>query len=118
MSTPSVDDDDKLDPEAARMIARVRSLMLIAGLTTMLAIAAVLAVIGYRVFTLQGSAPLPAGAVIEVTANLPKGARIVSTAAASDRIVVTVEIGGMTEIHTFDLHSLKAVGRLQFKPEP
>ena len=117
MSHPSTD-DDKLDPGAARMIARVRSLMLIAGLTTMLAIAAVLAVIGYRVFTLQASAPSSSATVANVAAPLPKGARVLSTSAAGDRIVVTIDNGGTTEIHTFDLHSLKPAGRLQFKPAP
>ena len=118
MSKPSTDDDDKLDPEAARMIARVRSLMLIAGLTTMLAIAAVLAVIGYRVFTLQASAPASSAAIADVTAALPRGARVLSTAAAGDRIVVTIDNGGATEIHTFDLRSLKPAGRLQLKSAP
>jgi len=99
------------------MVARVRALMLIAGLTTALAIMAVLGVIGYRLFTLQGSAP-PASAPPDVTALLPKGARIVSTAAANDRIVVTIEISGRTEIRTFDLRSLKPAGRLQLHPEP
>jgi hypothetical protein len=116
MSHPSAD-DEPLDPAAARMVARVRALMLIAGLTTMLAIAAVLGVIGYRLFTLQGSAPAPAAAP-DVTTLLPKGARIVATAAANDRIVVTLEVEGRTEIRTFDLRTLRPVGRLQFQPEP
>ena len=54
------DDDKPLDPEAARFVAKLRRLMIIASATTFLAIAGVLAVIGYRVFTLEGSAP-PAG---------------------------------------------------------
>lgn len=100
------------------MVAKVRGLMLIAGLTTMVAIAAVLGVIGYRVFTLQGSGTTTATAPADVSASLPKGARVISTAAAGDRIVVTVEIGGQVEIRTFDLHSLKLTGRLRFSPEP
>ena len=100
------------------MVAKVRMLMLIAGLTTMLAIAAVLGVIGYRLFTLQGSAPPAPAAPPEITALLPKGARVVSTAAANDRIVVTIEVGGRTEIRTFDLRSLKPAGRLQLQSEP
>ena len=118
MSSPSADDDDKPDPDAARMIARARSLMLIAGLTTMLAIAAVLGVIGYRVLALPQGAPAATGAMAEVTATLPKGARVLSTAAAGDRIAVTVDVGGAIEIRTFDLRSLKPVGRLQLKPAP
>jgi hypothetical protein len=117
MSHPSTD-DEPLDPAAARMVARVRAMMLIAGLTTMLAIAAVLGVIGYRLFTLQGSAPAPAGAPPDVTAELPKGARVVATAAANDRIVVTIEVGGRTEIRTFDLRTLRPAGRLQLPSQP
>jgi len=98
------------------MVAKVRAMMMIAGLTTMLAIAAVLGVIGYRLFTLQGSAPAT-GAPPDFTAALPKGARIVSTAAANDRIVVTIEVGGQTEIRTFDVRTLRPTGRLQLSTE-
>ena len=100
-------------PEQAALFARVRRMMLVAGLTTALAIAAVLIAIGYRLFKTEGSAN-PA----EITAVLPKGARIVSTAAAGDRLVVTLDIGGATEIRTFDAHTLKAMGRLRFVSEP
>ena len=117
MSHPSAD-DEPLDPAAARMVARVRTLMLIAGLTTMAAIAAVLGVIGYRLFTLQGSAPPPPAAQADVTALLPKGARILATAAANGRIVVTIEVSGRTEIRTFDARSLKPAGRLRLNIEP
>ena len=54
----------------------------------------------------------------DVTAMLPKGARIVSTAVAEDRIAVTVEVNGAIEIRTFDLRSLKQTGRLRFATEP
>jgi hypothetical protein len=81
MTHPSAD-DEPLDPAAARMVARVRALMLIAGLTTALAIAAVLGVIGYRLLTMQGGAAPSAGPAPDVTVALPKGARVVSTAAA------------------------------------
>ena len=40
---------------AAGMVARVRWLMIISGVTTLLAIAAVVGVIGYRVFRAGGS---------------------------------------------------------------
>ena len=43
-------------PEQAALFARVRRLMLIAGLTTALAVAAVLIAIGYRLFRTEGSA--------------------------------------------------------------
>jgi hypothetical protein len=37
---------------------------------------------------------------------------------AGDRLVVTLDIGGVTEIRTFDAHSLKPTGRLKFANEP
>jgi hypothetical protein len=85
--------------------------MAISGATTLIAIAAVLGVIGYRVFKAEGSAA-------EATALLPKGARVVSTATAEDRIVVTVDVNGSVEVHAFDLKTLKRVGRLRFATEP
>ena len=100
-------------PEQAALFTRVRRLMLIAGLTTALAISAVLIAIGYRLFRSEGSVK-PA----EITAVLPKGAKIVSTSVAGDRVVVTLDVGGETEIRTFDAHTLKAVGRLRFVNEP
>ncbi len=86
--------------------------MLISGATTLVAIAAVFGVIGYRVFKIEGSAPA------EVTALLPKGARVVATAMAEDRIVVTIDVGGMIEIRTFNAKTLKPAGRLKFATEP
>jgi hypothetical protein len=114
MSNPSADDEKPLDPAAAKVVARLRWLMLISGVTTMVAIAAVLGVIGYRVFKNEGSAT----AAVDVTALLPKGARIVATAVAEDRIAVTIDVGGATEIRTFDVKSLKPTGRLRFATEP
>jgi hypothetical protein len=99
--------------EQAALFARVRRMMLIAGLTTALAVAAVLVAIGYRVFRSEGSV-----VATDITATLPKGARIVATGVAGDRLVVTIEIGGATEIRTFDAHTLKPAGRLKFANEP
>ncbi|HEY2610385.1 MAG TPA: hypothetical protein VGI94_06220, partial [Reyranella sp.] len=67
-------------PEQAQLFARVRRLMLIAGLTTALAISAVLIAIGYRLFHEEGSA-----AATDFTAVLPKSAKIVATAVTGDR---------------------------------
>jgi hypothetical protein len=100
-------------PEQAALLARVRRMMLIAGLTTALAIAAVLIAIGYRFFRAEGRT-----ATTNVTATLPKGARIVSTGVAGDRLVVTLDIGGVTEIRSFDAHTLKPAATLKFVNEP
>jgi len=105
--------DDEPDPEAARFLSKVRWMMAIAGATTLIAIAAVLGVIGYRVSRMEGSP-----ATVEATALLPKGARVVATAVAEDRIVVTVDVAGAIEIRTYDLKTLKPAGRLSFATEP
>jgi hypothetical protein len=100
-------------PEQAALFARVRRMMLIAGLTSALAVAAVLIAVGYRLFRTEGSA-----VASDTTATLPKGARIVSTGVAGDRLVVTLDIGGSVEIRTFDAKTLKPAGRLRFATEP
>ena len=102
-------------PEQAALIARVRRMMLIAGLTSALAVAVVLIAVGYRLYRSEGS---PAAATTDITATLPKGARIVSTAVAGERLVLTLDIGGVTEIRTFDARTLKPAGKLKFVSEP
>lgn len=88
--------------------------MAISALFTGLGIAAVLGIVGYRVFRNEGTPP----ALTEATAPLPKGARVVSTAVADGRIVLTVEIGGQTELHLYDLQTLVPRGRLKLAAEP
>jgi hypothetical protein len=105
----------ELTPGQAALFARVRRMMLIASLTTAVAIAAVLVAIGYRLFRTEGSAH---GAVSDLTAVLPKGARIQSTVVAGDKLILTLDIGGTTEIRTFDAQTLKPLGRLRFTNEP
>ena len=101
--------------EAARMVARARWLLIISGFTTLIAIAAVLAVIGYRVFRAGGSG---AAATTEGIVTLPKGARVVATAVAGERIMVTLDVAGATEIRTFDAKTLQETGRIRFATEP
>ena len=102
-------------PEQAALIARVRRMMLIAGLTSALAVAVVLIAVGYRLYRGEGS---PAASATDIIATLPKGARIVSTAVAGERLVLTVDISGVTEIRTFDAKTLKPAGKLRFVNEP
>ena len=108
---PSSDDERPLTPVQARVVARMRWLMLISGFATVLGIAVVIGLIGYRVFKDEGR-------VADVIATLPKGAKVIATAVAEDRIAVTVEINGALEIRTFELRSLKPAGRLRFATEP
>jgi hypothetical protein len=100
--------------QTAAMVAKVRKMMLIAGLTTAIGIGALLVVIGYKLFHAEGSGT----SLTAVTAMLPKGAKIVSTGVAGDRLAVTLDLGGVMEIRTFDAKTLKPVGTLKFANEP
>src|SRR5437879_7024357 len=95
--------------ERAALFARVRRMMVIAGLTSALAVCIVLIAVGYRLYRGEGSAT---ASTSDVTATLPKGARIVATGTAGERLVVTLDIGGVTEIRTFDAKTLKPAGKL------
>ncbi len=111
------DDDEKpLDPQAARAVAQVRSLMMIASITTFVAVAVVVGVIGYRVFKSEGSAQ-PAQ-TSDVAAVLPAGAKIISTALGEGRLAVTIETAAGIEIRVFDAQTLRPAGRLRFTPGP
>lgn len=100
------------------MIARVRRLMLIASLTTVIAFGAVIAVIGYRVFHWQGSAPSPSPGPANVAASLPAGAKVLSMAVGDGRIVLTLEVSGAIELMTFDAQTLKPLGQLRLSTGP
>jgi hypothetical protein len=113
MSSSAPDDEPPLPPEQQQIVAKVRWLMLISGFATVLGIAVVIGVIGYRFFRSDGSVG-PA----EVTAMLPKGARVIATAVADGRLAVTIELGGTVEVRTFDLKTLRPAGRLRFATEP
>jgi hypothetical protein len=113
MSDPLTDDEKPLDPAAAGIVAKVRWLMIISGVTTLVAIVAVTGVIGYRLFRTEGSLPRA-----DVTALLPKGARVIAISATADRIVVTIELAGALEARTFDTKTLAPAGSLRFATEP
>jgi hypothetical protein len=106
--------DSELTPEQGQVIARVRRLML-GSLAVMAAgIVAVFAVIGYRLYAGAERARPP----LEETLNLARGARVISTTAAGNRLVVTVENAGVTEVLTYDLETLQPKGRFTIKPTP
>jgi hypothetical protein len=100
------------DADTGTLVARARLMMIISALTTLIAIAAVVSVIGYRVFNNGG--PIGVDGII----TLPKGARLMSTAASAGRVAVLIDINGATELRTFDIKTLKQTGRLQFATEP
>jgi len=98
--------------DAAQVLTRVRRLILISSAFTLAAIVVVLSLVGYRLFGSRGyAAP-------DLASPVPRGAKIVQTAVAEDRIIVTLEIGGTIEIRTYDLHTLKPTGRLSFGLSP
>ena len=95
-------------------LARVRLLMLVSAVTTAIAIAAVIGVIGYRVYHAGESG---AAGIANGTVFLPKGAHVVSTTIGDGRVVVTLDIGGQSEIRIYDLKTLRQTGRLRFGTE-
>ena len=99
--------------EAEALVARTRLMLIISALTTLIAIAAVVSVIGYRVLNSGGGA-ISADGII----TLPKGARLISTVASGGRVAVLIDIGGTSELRTFDIKTLKQTGRLRFATEP
>jgi hypothetical protein len=82
--------------------------MLISSALTLGAIFVVLGLVGYRL--LRSSEYHQT----DLAVTLPKGAKILQTAVAEDRLVVTLDVGGAIEIRTYDLHTLKPTGRLSF----
>jgi hypothetical protein len=116
-----------LSPDAARTLGNIRRLMLFSNLFMVIAIGAVLAVVGYRIYRTEPAPPpppapvaVPAPAPIpnDMTLTLPRGARIVATAIAGERLVLTIQIDGATEIRTFDIKTLQPAGRLSFTTVP
>ena len=78
-------------PEA---LAKVQHFLLISAVTTGIAIAAVIDVIGYRVYHAGESG---AGTITNGTVFLPKGAHVVSTTIGDGRIVVTLDVSSPSE---------------------
>ena len=99
------------DPAAARMVAKVRRLMLISGVTTMVAIAAVIGVtaiaFGPREVRHGGGRP---------RCRRRRAYRRDGGGGGPRRR--DHRCGGAIEIRTFDLRTLKPTGRLRFATEP
>ena len=100
--------------EAERAIASVRRLMMIASVTTFLAVApcSSSSAIAFRSWRKARR-----GQFADVTAALPAGAKVLSTAVGNDHIVVTIEVDGAIELRTFDPDTLKPLGRLRLAAE-
>ncbi|HEU5020193.1 MAG TPA: hypothetical protein VFT69_19705 [Pseudolabrys sp.] len=113
--------DQKLSEADAHFVARVRRFMIFAVGGTFLALAIVLALIGYRLSQSGKSAPstaaVPATAAAPASATLPAGAKVLTTTIGEGHIVLTVEVDGALELRTFDLYTLKPLGRLRLSPQ-
>ena len=113
-----------LDPDTTRALGNIRRLMLASNLFMVVAIGAVLAVVGYRIYRTEPATPPPVAAPappkipVDMTLTLPRGARIMQTAIAGDRLVITIQVDGATEIRTFDVKTLQPAGRLSFATVP
>jgi hypothetical protein len=114
MTHPATDDEKPLNPEQERLVARIRWMSMLSGVATLIGIAVVIGVVGYRIFRSEGSVVTSS----EVVAMLPKGARVISTATAGERVIVTIDVQGSTEIRAFDARTLQPAGRLRFVSEP
>jgi len=108
----NTDDEKPLDPEAARIVARMRRLMVVASLTTFIAAAAVIGVIGYRVFRTEGRVQP------DTSIPWPNGARVVSSAMNDERLALTIETPAGLEVRFFDLRTFKPSGRLPLGSKP
>ena len=115
----------KPDPDAERVIAKVRKLMLVSMAVTVIAVGAVFGLIGYRVFKGEGTTAktadkLPEASAIptDVSLSLPRGARVIQSAVAGDRLVMTLDVDGKVEVRTFDVKTLQPAGRLNFSGTP
>jgi hypothetical protein len=113
------------DADAARVIAKVRKLMLVSMAVTILAVGSVFGFIGYRMFKGEGTTAktadkLPEASAIptDITLALPRGARVIQAAVAADRLVITLEVDGKVEVRTFDVMTLQPAGRINFTATP
>jgi hypothetical protein len=115
----------KPDADAANVIAKVRRLMLVSMAVTVIAVGAVFGFVGYRMFKGEGTTAktadkLPEASAIptDMTLALPRGARVIQSAVAGDRLVITLETDGKIEVRTFDVGTLQPAGRLNFSGTP
>lgn len=102
-----------LDPEAGRLLGRVRRIMVISLACTFLAVAGVLGVVGYRIYHAE-----PVAVPTDFSVAVPEGARIVSVALTETRIALTLELSGRTEVRLFDTRTLQPRGRLTLASNP
>ena len=126
-TSSSFDNDEKpLDPALLRVQAKMRRLMLIAGLTLAFGILVVFAAILYRIAGGPDKAPpvtlWSPGDVVPMLSlgemGLPAGARLAGTTADGGRLILTYQRpGGGSSLVFIDETSLKVTGRLDLAGE-
>src|ERR1043165_2194307 len=117
--------EPKAEADSANVIATVRKLMLVSMAVTVIAVGSVFGFIGYRLMKSDGTTAktadkLPEANAIpaDMTLALPRGARVIQSAVAGDRLVITLEQDGKVEVRTFDVNTLQPAGRLNFSGTP
>ena len=124
MVNASQDDDleKPLDPAMARVQAKLRRLLLIAGLTLGLGILAVFAAILFRtvtaVPTVFPAAAVASGRLSLADLGLPPDARLLSTAVDGARAVLTYAHSGGNTLIFLDERRLTVIGRLELPAAP
>lgn len=109
--------------DASALISKVRRLMLVSMAVTVIAVGSVFGFIGYRMIKGEGAVEkradkLPAQGPAEITLSIPNGAKVIQSAVANDRLVLTLDVGGKMEVRTFDVKTLQPAARLNFATTP
>ena len=113
-----------IHPEAAKVVARVRRLMVISMLITVIGVGSVFGVIGYRIWKGQELSakllekPTEPAPPLDVTLTLPRGAKVLNAGVAEDRLIITLEVDGKVQLRTYDLKTLQPAARLGFVTTP
>ena len=119
------DDEKPLDPAMLHVQAKMRRLMLIAGLTLGLGIIVVFAAILYRITAATDREAVlvawrPGDAIPTLSRadmGLPTGARLVFAASDGRRLILTYEYPGGSALIFVDAATLKVTGRLNLAGE-
>lgn len=100
-------DPDVNDPASEAVVAKIRRISIVSSLIMIAGVGTVLAVIAYRLLGGQGpSGPAKLG-TIEA-----QGGKVVSAVAADGQLTVTYDQAGVPVIVIYDLRSLKEVHRI------
>lgn len=100
MSDQLENEEEPLDPKVEAIRVKMVRLLMVSGGIMMLGLMAVLAAIVYRINASGGEAA--SNLVREATITLAAGSRILDTALDGNRVMLTVEADGKTQVLVFD----------------